>query len=311
MRNLTLNHPAAIAADEPQAHGMRIAVAIASLGRPVEVGQLIAALNQQTRLPHLIVLSVTSGADLPSPLPSSVEVVIAPKGTCVQRNAAIEYAQGRSDIIVFFDDDYLPSRRALEGIAALFSANPDVVAADGRLLADGIGTPGIGYEETLAILDAHDSNDVNEPQTTFDTFGLYGCNMAFRTSTIQTLRFDENLPLYGWQEDIDFCCQLSARGRVIKSNAFAGVHRGVKRGRMSGVRFGYSQVVNPLYLVKKKTMPALYAYKLILKNVGANHIRTIWPEPWVDRWGRVRGNWRGFRDALKGRIDPRHILDLS
>jgi len=309
MRNLTVDRGLSVTADDTL--NLRIAVVIPSLGRPVEVGQLIAALERQTYPPHIIILSVTEGADLPSPLPSSIEVVVGPKGSCAQRNLAISLVIDRCDVIAFFDDDYLPARSALEGIAKLFAANPDVVGADGQLLADGIGTAGLSYEEAQRIIEAFDRDGLKGKQTTFDTFGLYGCNMAFRASAIDGVRFDENLPLYGWQEDIDFASRLCARGRVIKTNAFAGVHRGVKRGRTSGLRFGYSQVINPLYLVKKRTMPARYAYKLILKNVGANHARIFWPEPWVDRWGRVRGNWWALWHALTGRIDPRLMLELS
>jgi len=35
------------------------------------------------------------------------------------------------------------------------------------------------------------------------------------------------------------------------------------------------------------------------------------PEPWVDRRGRVRGNLMAFRDLLRGRLDPRRILEIE
>jgi hypothetical protein len=34
--------------------------------------------------------------------------------------------------------------------------------------------------------------------------------MAFRYQAIDGERFDENLPLYGWQEDVDFAAALPA-----------------------------------------------------------------------------------------------------
>ena len=48
--------------------------------------------------------------------------------------------------------------------------------------------------------------------------GTYGCNMAFRTAGIGSVRFDERLPLYGWQEDLDFCGALRGSGRIVKTN---------------------------------------------------------------------------------------------
>ena len=40
------------------------------------------------------------------------------------------------------------------------------------------------------------------------------------------LRFDENLPLYGWQEDVDFSLQIAPFGRLAKSDKLLGVHLG-------------------------------------------------------------------------------------
>jgi glycosyltransferase involved in cell wall biosynthesis len=234
------------------------------------------------------------------------------KGATVQRNRGLELVLGEVDIVAFCDDDYLPSRRALQGIVALFSAHPDVVGANGTLLADGINSAGISYDDAVAMIERHDAlADPPDLDTLVDLDGLYGCNMVFRTSAIGDVRFDEALPLYGWQEDIDFAAQLRPRGRIVMSRAFAGVHRGVKGARTSGRRFGYSQVANPIYLTRKGTMRAGFAFRIVAKNVLANHIRVWRPEPWVDRMGRVRGNWMAFADTLSGRAHPGRILQIE
>ena len=77
--------------------------------------------------------------------------------------------------------------------------------------------------------------------------------MIVRTAPVLAhgLRFDENLPLYGWLEDIDFARSIAPYGRVVKSMLLRGVHLGVKRGRTSGVKLGYSQIANPLYMLEK------------------------------------------------------------
>ena len=95
--------------------------------------------------------------------------------------------------------------------------------------------------------------------------------MAFRAKSIGTLRFDERLPLYGWQEDIDFCGALSATGRIVWTNLIWGVHLGTKVGKVSGVRLGYSQIINPIYIMSKGNMPLWYAARLAL--------RIFWPMP--------------------------------
>jgi hypothetical protein len=70
-------------------------------------------------------------------------------------------------------------------------------------------------------------------------------------------RFDERLPLYGWLEDVDFGGQLAGIGRIDKLTAARGVHLGIKQGRQSAVRLGYSQIANPTYLSRKAPAPGL------------------------------------------------------
>jgi hypothetical protein len=116
--------------------------------------------------------------------------------------------------------------------------------------------------------------------------------------------------LYGWQEDIDFTSQLRRYGRVVGFNTIIGVHLGLKAGRVSGVRFGYSQIANPTYLISKGTVPATFALDLMARNIAANLLRSLWPEPWIDRRGRLRGNLLAVGHLMMGRIEPEYILKI-
>jgi GT2 family glycosyltransferase len=214
------------------------------------------------------------------------------------------------EVCVFLDDDYITDRYAIEGIARVFSENSEVVGANGQLLADGINCGGISYEAALALLAEHSTPPPEAPKLIDAPLGLYGCNMAFRVSAIGDMRFDENLPLYGWQEDVDFSARIGRAGRLVRTDAFRGVHRGVKSSRLPGVRLGYSQIANPLYLVAKGTMPPAYAARIMIRNILANHAKSLVPEPWVDRLGRARGNWIALAEAAVGRADPRRVLQL-
>lgn len=291
---------------------MIVAVIVASLGRPEALSNLLDDLARQTRIPDRILLSVTSPEDVASNAAShpSVEIIVAPKGSCAQRNAALDRLAGAADAILFLDDDYVPSRFAVERAVELILQHPDIAGATGDLLADGIHGPGIKVEEARGMLDHYDRGPTPPLRASHDLGGLYGCNMVFRGSAIRDIRFDERLPLYGWQEDIDFAARARRHGRIVKTFAFAGVHLGIKSGRSSGVRIGYSQVVNPVYLVRKGTMESRYARKIIVRNVVANHVRALRPEAWVDRIGRLRGNWLGMIDLLRGRVCPERILQL-
>jgi len=296
---------------DPQAS---VTVVVASLGRPDALADLLGALQGQTSPPARILLSVTDPADVPAEIPAvpPVEILIGPKGSCAQRNSALDRLTPDCDLVFFCDDDYVPSRFALERAQAFFAVNPDVAGATGKLLADGINGPGIAIDEALAMIRGYEEQTPPPPVIRRDHDGLYGCNMMFRRSAIGPVRFDERLPLYGWQEDIDFGVQIRAQGggRLVTTHCFAGVHRGEKRGRSPGIRIGYSQVVNPVYLARKGTMQLGFARRIVARNVIANLYHAFRPEPWVDRLGRVKGNWLGLLDLMRGRITPERIIDL-
>ncbi len=286
---------------------MRIAVVVASVNRAEEIGQLLPCLARQSLPPSAIVLSVVSERDLPAELPECVQVVMGPPGLTMQRNRGLDAILRHCDLVTFFDDDFLPAQDALAGMAALFAAEPEVVSATGLVLLDGVKAGGISYEAAMqAVLD-YEAGAKPAPET-YDILWAYGCNMAFRAAAIGTARFDENLPLHGWQEDMDFAAVMQARGRVIKTNAFAGVHRGVNKGRSPGFSMGFAQMVNPAYLVRKGTMRPKKAATLMCKNFLANHVKALRPEPFIDRRGRMLGNWRGLLHIMSGRADPKRIL---
>ena len=137
--------------------------------------------------------------------------------------------------------------------------------------------------------------------------------MAVRLAPLRRngLAFDERLPLYGWQEDVDLSRRLAPFGTVVRLSAAMGVHLGVKLGRGSGLRLGYSQVANPLYLAAKgEGYPLARAITHIAKNIAMNVARSPWPEPYVDRRGRLRGNALALRDLLRGRMNPERVLTL-
>ncbi|HKT85065.1 MAG TPA: glycosyltransferase family 2 protein [Novosphingobium sp.] len=302
-----MNALAPIVPEEPS-----VAVVVASLGRPELVGQMKALMEIQTRRPDMLLFSLVSEADWPEGLEQTerLQMVMGKKGLCAQRNSALERLGDRYDIIVFYDDDFVPSRFSIERIREFFSLYPEVAGATGNVIKDGINSAGITFEQAQAILRQHEERNFSPPYIVMGLHGLYGCNMAYRAAAIGTTRFDERLKLYAWQEDIDFAASVGKRGRIVKTFAFAGVHQGVKIGRTPGKRLGYSQIINPSYLVRKGTMRRTFAARLMVRNFLANHIKLVRPEPWADRLGRARGNWIGIFDLLRGRLTPERIESL-
>lgn len=290
-----------------------VAVIIASLGRPENLAALLKQLERQTQLPSRVVLSMETEADAPPEAdhPFPVERVYGPRGMTVQRNRGLDLLGAETDIVVFYDDDFVPSRTALSRMAEFFRRNPEVAGATGNVLQDGIKGPGITPAEAAEIVATYDAK--HEPpdyDTARETHGLYGCNMAYRMSMIDRVRFDENLPLYAWLEDLDFGARITA-GSLVACEAFAGVHCGEKRGReKNGRKLGYSQIANPFYMQRKGTLSAKIAWKSALKLTVVNHVRILHPEPWVDRWGRAAGNRLAIFDLIFGRARPDRILEF-
>jgi len=290
---------------------LKLVVIIATAGRAELVGQLLRHLETQTRAPDEVILAAPDASHLDPYRPQgfALSSVFGRVGLTAQRNLGLELALGRSDVITFFDDDFLPANDYLRRVEQSFAANPHWSVLFGHAVHDGARTPGLTFSEGLSKLRAAEETPQPRPRV-YDHLGAYGCNMSVRSRHVGSVRFDERLVLYGWQEDIDFTSQLRRCGRVIALSSLRGVHLGAKAGRVSGIRFGYSQVVNPVYLLRKGTMPAAFAIELMTRNLAANFLRSLWPEAHVDRVGRLKGNLLAAYHLIKGRIEPEHVLKL-
>lgn len=217
----------------------------------------------------------------------------------------------RCDIVFFMDDDYLAGKTALAAIKDTFTTMPDVTGVTGKLLADGINSGGLCFKAAADLIVQFEQRPARGVPTVIDQKrrGLYGCNMAFRMSRIGAKRFDENLPLYGWQEDVDFANRLD--GKNIRIDSLVGVHCGTPLGREThGAALGYSQIANPLYLIRKGSMQRRHGAGLILRNLTANIARLFKRNEGINRPARLWGNTIAFFDLFLGQIHPTRILRL-
>jgi hypothetical protein len=298
---------------EPR-HRARIVVAIPSTGRPGILPDTVRAISLQDRLPDRVVLSVAAREDIGDldceSLPFQVQCVFGPKGATRQRNRVIDLLLP-GDILLLLDDDFLMAPDYLRRTLDVFAQNPDVVLATGTVLLDGILGPGYDHAEGARRLNELSARPAEE--TLHEAYAGYGCNMALRVSALHAhgLRFDEALPLYSWLEDVDFSRRLAPFGRLVRAGTMRGVHLGTKRGRTPGKLLGYSQIANPIYLLRKGSITRRHARELIVRSLGSNLLRTLRPRPWVDYRGRLWGNLIAAADVLRGRDSPDRILDLK
>jgi GT2 family glycosyltransferase len=290
---------------------MRLAIGIATRGRPAILAETIADIEQQRRRPDSIVVSYADAKDIGDAAERFpyVRFIQSAAGLTRQRNLILDELEGY-DIVTFLDDDFYMHREHLSLVEQVFVSNPSVAVATGKVLADGAQGPGLTASDAKRII-AKRRDSRRKRKLTF-RFNAYGCNMSLRMKPIRDhqLRFDENLPLYGWYEDVEFSRQLAAYGKVVRIEDAYGVHLGAKSGRQSGLRLGYSQVANPFYLARKCSVSWLYAVASMTSRSMKNLVLSVKPEYYVDRRGRLRGNLRAWRDMWSGSISPTRILDL-
>lgn len=292
----------------PTEGGLRIGIAIATANRPQVVHETIGLLARQTRKADGVLVCSPEEGDVAPLIETYADVthIIGPRGLPHQRNRLIEAAKD-FDILLFLDDDFIIADDYLAEIAAVFFDYPDIVMTTGRVVADGIIGPGLSFEEALRRLSLP-----SEPQDVRlrEIYNGYGCNMAVRLETVRvnTLRFDEELPLYAWLEDVDFSRSLAPFGRIVRAERACGVHLGVKSGRQTGVRLGYSQIANPCYLIAKGTCSWKKGLNHIGRNLAANLYGTCRGERSVDRPGRLLGNLKAIMDLFTQRLAPSRAL---
>lgn len=291
---------------------LTVAVAYATSGRRDVLSDMVRALEAQTRRPEKVLIAPAAPGDVDEGAIASLAldclILPGPAGLTAQRNTLLRAAAG-FDLIVYFDDDFLPAPDYLEKCVTAFETLDDMVVMTGEVLRDGAHSPGVTLEEAKAVIADDRPVLAKAPRPTYNA---YGCNMVIRADIARThgLEFDEALPLYGWFEDVDFSRRMSAFGKVLQVPACRGVHLATKRGKGSGVKLGYAQIVNPCYLARKGSLAVGRAGAQIVRNVLANLVHSLRPEPWIDRRGRLWGNLLALRDLMLGRADPRHILSL-
>jgi GT2 family glycosyltransferase len=291
---------------------LKTTVVVCSANRPDILSETIESLMcGQLVQPREIIVSVFDRAHAPEKISANpaVRVVVSNKqALSAQRNVAIQSV--RTPYTLFLDDDVEIAPNFIESMENILDEAEDVVVATGFVVVDGVRSDtGIDRKSARAAA----LNYVREHEDCECELG-YGCNLFVRTSVFDQVIFDENLPLYGWLEDLDFSTNCLQHGRIIRHAGTCVAHLGTPSGRMSGLKFGYSQVVNPLYLWRKNGTPSLanvvFAHWLL--PVARNLRRTLMRVPGnrSDRTGRFKGNLIGFYHLLAGKIDPSYIVHL-
>lgn len=292
----------------------KVVVGLATSGRAPILKALIEELGRQSLKPSRIVVCYRKASDIDgvdASIVPGIDLVLlqGERGLPAQRNVILDHVDADADVVLFLDDDFFPHPDYIRNMLEVFQSDSTVAGITGKVLDDGAVGPGLTVHYALERIKRE--HPVS-PGSVVDVFNTYGCNMAFRMDVVRHIgaRFDERLPLYAWYEDIDFSRRLLPYGRIVRADAAQGVHLGSKSGKTSGVRLGYSQIANPFYLAFKGSYQWKRAFKSAGRHTLINGAKSFRPEAWVDRKGRMKGNWIAWRDVLRGQLKPERILDL-
>jgi GT2 family glycosyltransferase len=238
-----------------------VSVVIVSKGRPSILAETLQSLARQTMKPERIVLVVPSAEDLPEHFwNDNVQTVVGPLGASVQRNEGIAVIPLSVRYVAFFDDDMELREDYLASAVAFLEANATVVGLSGHVLGNG----NVTREEGRARIDAYQPK--RDFQAKFQSEGsghtLHGCNMVIRRGVLEYEKFDEELPLYSYNEDYDLSLRLEEYGRIGRFIGCISVHLETPSGRVREDMRGYSLVANNYYFLKHKSthLPAPLAW---------------------------------------------------
>jgi hypothetical protein len=296
-----------------------LGLVIATTGRQEVVSQTISSLLCRSSLPAYIVIIGAQESDLPvghlsKPEISLISAISPRKGLPIQRNYGVSQLPKDIHYVSFLDDDVEVHDDYFLEIKTVFEGAPQLVAFSGAVLANG----NIERAEARKILDDH---FIPDGMPLFGHFrkkwpGLYGCSMNMRRPLVESLRFDDDLPLYALGEDVEIGFRLSQHGEVGGSGRCQLVHLATRTGRIDEVGVGYAQIVNYIYFANKGIgYPRIACYyERLIKTPLVNIV--FWLLPWfdrhseIDRKGRVYGNILALRDLFRGSAQPSQLIHV-
>jgi len=283
------------------------------MNRAPVLHETVTGLTQQSRRPDEILLSVVDARSDVMPATVAipgVRVVAGPKGSAHQRNTALDSLRDDCTLASFFDDDVELHRDYLRNCELYLCGHPEVVGISGRPLADGTLSGEIAREDARRLV----AGVKTPPPGHQSRFALAGFDMTVRREVVDRVRFDERLNLYALYEDFDFSVRCKRFGPLMTVNQCLLVHLRTGASRMSAVRLGYAQLVNPLYLWRKGTQAWFPAMRICARSLTGNAIGCFVERRGItrpERRQRLRGNALGLRDVLLSGPRPECIQRIG
>lgn len=298
---------------------MFVSVVIASKGRRDVLSDTIDSVLLQDRKPDEIILVVTDKDDYDQSLMVNnlIKIYESAPGSTIQRNAGIKKISEKSDLVIFLDDDVELSTEFFQRVVNFMAVSPWVAGLSGTPLLNKPENGLMSRANARAALLKCQLSDKKIPPTI--QRGLYGCNMVVRSDYARKLLFDERLSLYAWLEDRDFGIRLEKYGQIVDYGGQGIIHFGTPGGRISEIRLGYAQIMNPAYLFFTKRVFNIKEYvdhgiKGFLANLASVILPTAKKRNGLSRKiraERLKGNLLAMTYIARYGIRPESIKSID
>ena len=294
---------------------LNIAVGIPTIGRAIVLRETLIELTRQNRRPDKVIVCGTRPTDVEGAAeayPGTI-VLLSEPGLPRQRNAVIEAAVD-ADIVVFFDDDFLPDPGYLAAVEQHMARDPQIVVATGAAARRRHQRPGSlarTADERSCRATRHRpaagrlTSSPRFPVTdaTWPSASRRCVRMACGSTSACRCMAGRRMSISpaAWPRSAGWCGSMRRAGFISASSPDADPACGSATPR-SPIRF--------ISAASGDGYPLRRAIGHIAKNMAMNIARAIWPEPYVDRRGRLYGNLLALRDLTVRRMVPERILDL-
>lgn len=294
----------------------KIAFVVATKDRPEKLRHMLRSLDRQSHRTDQIII-IDSGIppvkevlrDFPN-LNLTYSTFFPPSAT-KQRNFGLTEISPEITLVGFLDDDVELDVNAIEKLLLFWEDAPNQMAGVALNMVNhpGLFASTLKYLPFAERLGLYSQNKGDVLPSGFQTMiGKVKDNIyvkwlptgasVWRKKIFEDYQFDEWFRDYSYLEDLDFSFSVGKKYKLMVLGGAEYYHFPAKEGRGSGFRFGFREVENRLYIVKK------YREFSLLKCYLALHVRMmmnlglfIWEQK-LHYFQRALGNAGGLMSSL-------------
>lgn len=294
----------------------KIAFVVATKDRPEELHHMLRSLDRQTHRPDQIVIIDGGTLSVKAVLKDFPELNLIyktffPPSAAKQRNFGLREVSPDITLVGFLDDDVELDVNAIEklllfwedaphrvaGVAMNMGNHPDLLASSLKYLPF---TEWLGlYSQTKGdVLPSGFQTMIGKVKKNIYVNWLPTGAVVWRKKIFEDYQFDEWFRDYSYLEDLDFSYRVGKKFRFMVLEEAKYYHFPAGDGRGNDFRFGFKEVDNRLYLVKKyREFSLLKCYLALFVRMMMN-LGLFFREQKLHYFQRALGNAGGLMSSL-------------